>query len=218
MAVELTTTDYMAYLKRAYEKMHAEGDYVTGLDLATGDGDHWTNMDGGFSKLVQQSGELCELAPSDAFLKISTTLMTVIGGSGGILYASAYMEAAKRAKGLQTLNSKDICNILEGMQSAIMNRGKSKPGDKTMLDTLNSAVRCYRDCLDEGKSETETFQAVRQAAEEGAQSTLDMPAVRGRAYYQANRGVGHLDPGAVTMCYQIQTLMDYMAEKAGKAS
>lgn len=40
-----------------------------------------------------------------------------------------------------------------------------------------------------------------------------MEAIRGRASYQANRGLGHLDPGAVTMSYQIATLMDYAAGK-----
>lgn len=213
MAVKLTTADYVAYLKRAYVKLHADGDYITGLDLATGDGDHWTNMDTGFAKLTEQAEELEKLPLAEAFQKISMTLMTVIGGSGGILYASAYMEAAKRAKGLETLSSSDVCNMLEGMEVAIMNRGKSKPGDKTMLDALDHAVRCYQDCLSSGKSEPETFKAVREAAEVGAESTRDMPAIRGRAYYQANKGVGHLDPGAVTMCYQIQTLMDCMTEK-----
>ena len=42
---------------------------------------------------------------------------------------------------------------------------------------------------------------------------MDMEAVRGRAYYQANKGVGHLDPGAVTMYYQVDTLMDCIASK-----
>lgn len=214
MAIKMTTADYVAYLKRTYEKLHAEGDYVTGLDLATGDGDHWTNMDTGFAKLIEQADELEKLPLSAAFQKISMTLMTVIGGSGGILYASAYMEAAKRVKGLEVLEASDVCNMLEGMEAAIMQRGKSKPGDKTMIDTLESAASCFKECLSAGKSESETFKAVREAAEVGAESTKDMPAVRGRAYYQANKGVGHLDPGAVTMCYQIQTLMDCMAEKA----
>ena len=31
-----------------------------------------------------------------------------------------------------------------------------------------------------------------------------------RASYQANKGVGHLDPGAVTMSYQLECLCDYV--------
>ena len=40
-----------------------------------------------------------------------------------------------------------------------------------------------------------------------------MEAVRGRASYQTDKGVGHLDPGAVTMSYQIEILMDCVKEK-----
>ena len=54
---------------------------------------------------------------------------------------------------------------------------------------------------------------VKQAAVEGAQATRDMEAVKGRASYQTNKGVGHLDPGAVTMSYQIECLCDYICEK-----
>lgn len=54
---------------------------------------------------------------------------------------------------------------------------------------------------------------MKQAALDGAESTKGMEAVRGRATYQADKGVGHLDPGAVTMSYQIEILADYALSK-----
>ena len=54
---------------------------------------------------------------------------------------------------------------------------------------------------------------VRQAAIDGANETAKMEAIRGRATYQADKGVGHLDPGAVTMSYQIICLMDMLEDK-----
>ena len=59
---------------------------------------------------------------------------------------------------------------------------------------------------------------VKKAAADGAENTKNMEAVRGRAAYQANKGVGHLDPGAVTMSYQISVLMDCVLEKLAKKS
>ena len=213
MGFTLTTADYVAWIHRAYEKIHADGDYITDLDAATGDGDHWANLNMGFEKLVSMSDELSALSPFEALKKIGMTMMSTIGGSGGVLYGSAYMEAAKVTKDLDVLTSADLCNVLAAMLDGIMKRGKSEPGMKTMIDTLCPAVARYRACLAEGKSETETIAAVKEAARDGAESTRDMEAVKGRAYYQATRGVGHLDPGAVTMSYQIETLMDYIGEK-----
>ncbi len=213
MGFQLTTKDYIEYLKKAYEKIHADGDYITELDSATGDGDHWTNIDMGFEKLLEQAAELEQLSLFEAFKKISMTMMSVIGGSGGVLYGSAYMEAAKILKEKSVLELPDVCNILEAMMKGIMNRGKAEPGCKTMLDALHPAVECFKDCIAKGLSEAETLALVKKAALDGAESTKDMEAIKGRAYYQANKGVGHLDPGAVTMSYQIEVLMDYIATK-----
>ena len=213
MGFQLNTADYVEFLNRAYAKIHADGDYITALDAATGDGDHWTNLNMGFEKLVAMSDELKSLSLFDALKKISMTMMSVIGGSGGVLYGSAYMEAAKTVKGLDVLQNQDVANMLEAMLKGIMARGKAEPGMKTMIDALHPAVECYKECIARGESEAQTAALVKKAAADGAQSTKAMEAIRGRAYYQADRGVGHLDPGAVTMSYQIESLMDLVAEK-----
>ena len=213
MGFRLTTADYVQWIKRAHKKLSENGEYITALDAATGDGDHWTNLNMGFEKLLTISGELAGLLPAAALKKIGMTMMSTIGGSGGVLYGSAYIEAAKRLGDVEAFESGDICAMLEAMLAAIMSRGKSEPGHKTMIDALHPAVERYKDCLQTGKSEAETLAIVKQAALGGAESTKEMPAVRGRAYYQGGRGVGHLDPGAVTMAYQIETLMDFIAEK-----
>ncbi|MCL2578579.1 MAG: dihydroxyacetone kinase subunit DhaL [Oscillospiraceae bacterium] len=213
MGFALTASDYAQWIARAYQKIHENGDYITSLDAATGDGDHWINLNMGFEKLVSIKDALASKSLFEAFKSISMTMMSVIGGSGGVLYGSAYMEAAKAVKDLEVLDSAALCNVLAAMLDGIMKRGKSQPGMKTMIDALNPAVECYKDCIARGESEAQTLKLVKKAAEEGALSTKDMEAVRGRAYYQADRGVGHLDPGAITMFYQIETLMDYIADK-----
>ena len=55
-----------------------------------------------------------------------------------------------------------------------------------------------------------------RSAKAGAEATRDMEAVKGRATYQANKGVGHLDPGAVTMAYQVECLCDTLLDKLQK--
>ena len=179
MGFQLTTKDYVEYIKKAYEKIHANGDYITELDSATGDGDHWTNINMGFEKLVEASGELETMSLFDAFKKISMIMMSVIGGSGGVLYGSAYMEAAKRLNGKETIQNEELCGILEAMMNGIMKRGKAKPGMKTMLDALAPAAACYRKCIADGADEKQTLARVKQAALLGAESTRQMEAVRG---------------------------------------
>ena len=213
MAFELTSKDYVEYLKKAYVKIHESGDYITELDAATGDGDHWANINSGFGKLNEMADELEQMNLFELFKQIGKTMMSVIGGSSGVLYGSAYLAAAKTLKEKETINNEALCGVLAAMLEAIMSRGNAQPGWKTMIDTLYPAVECYKKCIADGVSEAETADKVKQAAIDGAESTKGMEAVRGRATYQADTGVGHLDPGAVTMSYQIEILMDCVKEK-----
>ncbi|KPU45707.1 PTS-dependent dihydroxyacetone kinase, ADP-binding subunit DhaL [Oxobacter pfennigii] len=213
MGFQLSSKDYAEYIKLAAAKIHENGDYVTALDSATGDGDHWSNINMGFEKLVEAIPELEAMNLFDEFKKIGMIMMSVIGGSSGVLYGSAYIGAAKVLKNRDIIENQDMCNILEAMLEAIMARGNAQPGFKTMIDSLHPAVECYKDCIAKGLSEKKTLSLVKSAAVDGAQSTAAMEAVRGRACYQSNKGIGHLDPGAVTMSYQIETLMDYIAAR-----
>ena len=213
MGFQLTASDYMEYIERAYQKIHENQDYVTQLDLATGDGDHWSNINMGFEKLVQEANRLKTLSISEELKEIGKIMMSVIGGSSGVLYGSAYLAAAKTVSGNETLGRKELLDVLEAMLEAIISRGQAQEGFKTMIDSLAPAVREYKECLEKNVNDQELCARVEKAAKDGAENTKNMEAVRGRATYQANKGVGHLDPGAITMSYQICTLMDYIAQK-----
>ena len=213
MAFRLTAKDYAEYIERAYKVIYENGDYVTDLDLATGDGDHWSNLNMGFKKLVELKPELEKLSISNELKEIGKTMMAVIGGSSGVLYGSAYIAAAKVSFDKEYLDNKGLYEVLDAMLNAIMARGQAKPGFKTMIDSLYPAVEEYKICLEDGVMDEELCDRVKKAAKDGADSTADMEAVRGRATYQADKGVGHTDPGAVTMSYQISELMDIAKEK-----
>ncbi len=214
MGFSLRSRDYMEYIKRAYELIHSRGDYITELDSATGDGDHWTNINMGFESLVQQADRLEEMELSEQFREIGRIMMSVIGGSSGILYGSAYIAASKPLEGKEKIEEETLYEVLLSMLDAITARGQAKEGDKTMIDSLAPAVKKYKECLDRKEDAELLCEEVKKAAEEGAENTKKMEAVRGRASYQADRGLGHLDPGAVTMSYQLVTLMDFAAEKS----
>ena len=213
MSFTVTSNDYVEYINLAAKKIADNGDYISKLDATTGDGDHWANINMGFENLVAAGEEMRAMPINGVFKKIGMLMMSKIGGSSGILYGGAYMAAAKAAAGKETLDSEGLCAALDAMVTDMMNRGKAEPGMKTMIDALYPAVQAYKAALAEGKSDAETLDLVKKAAIDGAESTRDMEAVKGRASYMLNKGVGHLDPGAVTMSYQIECLCDYISAK-----
>ncbi len=212
MTFHLDSKDYMEYIRLVSKKIVDSKDYVTEIDAATGDGDHWVNMNMGFTAIANSAEELGNLKLSDMFKRIGKNFISVVGGSSGVLYGSAYLEAAKITAGATHLTPETLCDVLEAMTRAIMQRGNAKPGDKTMVDSIHPAVQTFRLGLEEETDLAILLPAVKQAAIDGAESTKAMVAVKGRAYYQADRSINHIDPGAVTMSYQISILMDYALE------
>ncbi|MDP3386328.1 MAG: dihydroxyacetone kinase subunit DhaL [Eubacteriales bacterium] len=209
MGFKMSSADYVDYINYAAKIIEKDGEYITALDAATGDGDHWINMDTGLKKLVSMEKELSQLSLQDMMKKIGMTMMSVIGGSAGVLYGGSYIAASKVCAGKDVIDCDLLGEILEAMRLDIMNRNKSEPGFKTMLDALYPAVEAFKSGKDAGLEEKELLALIKQAADEGSKSTAAMEAVRGRACYQADKGVGHIDPGSVTMAYLIGALCDW---------
>jgi phosphoenolpyruvate---glycerone phosphotransferase subunit DhaL len=213
MEVRITPKEYLEYIAHIAKKIEASKDYVTELDSITGDGDHWVNINMGFQKLLESKEQLAAMKLGEMFKKIGMIIMSTVGGSSGVLYGSAYIKAAITIGDQTEMDIRLLCNVLEAKLNAIMERGNAQPGFKTMIDALYPAVNRLKAALENGLDHCAALQELKQGAIEGADSTKDMEAVRGRACYQTNKGVGHLDPGAVTMCYQIEVLVDYLCER-----
>lgn len=213
MSFTLTSADYVEYINVAAKKIAENADYISGLDAVTGDGDHWANINLGFENLVAAGSEMRTMTIDSVFKKIGMIMMSKIGGSSGILYGGAYMAAGRAVEGKAELTSEELCTALDAMVKDMCVRGKAQPGYKTMIDSLYPAVEAYKQALEAGKSDLETLTDVKKAAIDGAEATRAMEAVKGRASYQLDKGVGHLDPGAVTMSYQLECLSDCIIAK-----
>lgn len=200
----LTVEGYANYLQNVIGKISAEKEYITGLDSVLGDGDHWANLMVGFNRILEQIDELKKCDFETLFKQIGKIFLNSSGGSSGILYCSAYLSAAPYLKGKSEISVSDLAEILRLEQKGIEARGGAKPGDKTMLDTLAAAAAAAGG---DGGSEDDLLRRISAGAYEGMNSTKDMEARKGRACYRKDKGVGHIDPGAVTMYYQIEYLV-----------
>ena len=76
----------------------------------------------------------------------------------------------------------------------IMNKAKSKPGDKTILDSLYPAVQALKEHASEGET---AWEEAYKAACAGAENTRKMKGVHGRIAYYGEKTLGEMDGGAV---------------------
>ena len=213
MMLVLSKEDYLQYFNRVMDRLSKKKEYITALDAATGDGDHWANLYTGFGKLIEAKEQLKNMSLQELLKRSGMILMSGVGGSSGVLYGSAYIGASRVVGMAEEIDLKIWHEMLQAMLEAMMKRGGAKPGHKTMLDALAPAVWTAGKMLEQGADDKIILEAVKKAANDGAEATKDMEAVFGRAVYQADKGIGHLDPGAVTMAYQIEIMADMFLEK-----
>ncbi|MBF4693136.1 dihydroxyacetone kinase subunit DhaL [Fusibacter ferrireducens] len=188
------------------EKIESEKDYITELDSVLGDGDHWVNINKGYQEIVKMEDTLRGLPLSELFMKVGMSIMSVVGGSSGVLYGDAFLKASMTLKGQEAMDLQKGHEFLETALDAMMSRGKASPGDKTMIDPLFSVVKAYGDGLEKALTKQELGAAISRAAEQGMLDTKAMIAKKGRATYREDKGVGYIDAGAATMYYQLDIL------------
>ena len=77
-----------------------------------------------------------------------------------------------------------------------------------MVDALEPAVDELKRGLEKGLTLKEMFQNAALKAAQGAEKTKSMTAKHGRAKYLAQRSLGFIDPGAVSMSLIFKTIAD----------
>ena len=168
------------------DEVIAHADELTELDQAVGDGDHGINMKRGFEAVRADAGTTAQKPLPDALKAIGTQLVMKVGGASGPLYGTLFMALGKEI-------APDASNLSAAFASAVeavKARGKSQPGQKTMLDVLAPVQLAL---AEGGPDLPERLPVVAGAA---ADATIPMLATRGRASFLGERSIGHMDPGA----------------------
>ena len=182
--------------------------YLTELDAAIGDADHGANMDRGFKAVLAKLPSLTEKDITTLLKTIGMTLLSSVGGAGGPLFGTLFIQAGQAATGKTELTLADWAAMLDAATSGVINRGKAAVGDKTMVDALVPAVQALQDALSANQSLADALRSSAQAAERGLQSTLPLVARKGRASYLGERSAGHLDPGATSTWLLLKAAAD----------
>lgn len=174
------------------------------LDRAIGDGDHYINIKRGSIAVQSVKSELTTLPPDQAFKKIGMTIMASVGGASGPLFASFFLALAKEVSDESNLQqfSKGFTSGVE----SIIDRGKSKLGDKTMLDVLIPVSKKLESLANERCEKQKLIKEIDLVAMAGVIATKDMMPSKGRSAGLAERAVGHIDPGAKTCQLIISTV------------
>jgi len=170
----------------AADEVIAHADELTELDQAIGDGDHGINMKRGFEAVRADAEATAQKPLPDALKAIGTQLVMKVGGASGPLYGTLFLALSKAI----APDASNLSSAFTSAVEAVKSRGKSQPGQKTMLDVLAPV----QTALAEGG--TDLSARLPRVAANAADATIPMLATRGRASFLGERSIGHMDPGA----------------------
>jgi dihydroxyacetone kinase-like protein len=197
----------------AMEKFNAvieeKKEYLTDLDSAIGDADHGINMNRGMKRIMEKMRDKEYADFGGLFRDVAMTIMSAVGGSAGPLYGTFFMKFGQKLGAKSEASAGEIADAMSEGLAGIMSLGKSAPGDKTMIDALEPALRALKE---NAGDEAAAWNKAAAEAEKGVEATVPMLARRGRSSYLGERSIGHQDPGATSSLYLLSCFRDAFLE------
>jgi phosphoenolpyruvate---glycerone phosphotransferase subunit DhaL len=201
----ITRDNVISWIKACAQVVAENRDYLTSLDAAIGDADHGANMYRGFQTVLTKLPDVADKDIGTIFKTVGMTLISTVGGAGGPLYGTFFIQAGMSSAGKLEMEVTDWSAALEAATNGVIMRGKAALGDKTMVDALIPAVQALKEAVELKLSLSEALSRSSKAAEDGMKATIPLVARKGRASYLGERSAGHQDPGATSSFLLLDT-------------
>jgi dihydroxyacetone kinase-like protein len=203
-----TAADLRAWIARAEDAVVRRRAYLDGLDARLGDGDHGENMSVGLAEAVRALADAGDATdPGEVLRRLGQLLVASVGGAGGSLYGTAFMEAGISVAGQPVLDAAGLAAAFDAAAEGIARRGRCRSGDKTIYDAMRPAADAVARAADGGGDVITALEQATRAAWAGMRATRPLVARRGLALRLGEGSRGHLDPGAVSCFLLVRAML-----------
>lgn len=206
MSENITPPQMYKAMVAVCDTIEDQKEYLSELDGAIGDGDHGVNMAKCFRQVKAKLEETSDDEIQTIIKNVGMVVLNSVGGAMGALYGTFFMRLSMASSGKTELGLDDLVEMFQAAEQGILEIGKAKVGDKTLVDTLSPAVRSLEKDAEASESLQTALVHFDQAAKEGMTSTIDLVAKMGRSSRLGERTRGHQDAGA-TSCYLMLNAM-----------
>lgn len=209
MGIKMDKLHLIEATRTVKDLMVENANYLVELDARFGDGDLGISMSQGFQAAVKAMENEKDNEDLGITLKTAANAFNEAAPSTlGTIMSFMIMGMAKTLKGKTDCSIEDVANAMMNGVNMIMEKAKSKPGDKTILDSLYPGVCALKTNIEKGKSIA--FGEALKAAEEGLENTKQMKGMHGRIAYYGDKTIGEIDGGAVVGVLIFKALLQYI--------
>ncbi|MFN8449176.1 MAG: dihydroxyacetone kinase subunit DhaL [Anaerolineae bacterium] len=182
-------------------------DELARLDSFAGDGDHGAGMVRGLraANAAAQSSD-SEFA-NRVVAAAGEAFTNAAGGASGALFGMLIATIGQNLS--EQPNTENVYHAVDAGVKVVCKLGKTAVGDKTMVDTLVPFVEALGEASRQKAALVDAWTGALPAAKRGMESTADMVGKRGRSSRLGERSRGHVDPGAVSIYYLLESVCQH---------
>lgn len=180
------------------------------LDAFAGDGDHGAGMVRGLRAANEAAHAIDSEFANQIIEAGGNAFIDTAGGASGVLFGTLIATIGENLA--EAPDADNLYRAFEAGVKAVCELGKTKVGDKTMIDTLMPFVEALGEASKQGSSLTAAWVQALPAAKSGMEATADMVSKRGRSSRLGDRSKGGMDPGAVSSYYMLQAAADTLSK------
>lgn len=189
--------DIIRIVKSISEIMLDEKEYLFELDSDLGDGDLGLTMCKGFTKALESIENVSDPDIGKVLSLVGNSIALNAPSTMGTLLATGFIKSSKALMGKQKMNIEDLAQMFTSFTESIIAIGKSKPGDKTVIDSLYPAAQALQKAADNNEDLKRGIVEAYQAALDGAEKAKNMVSQHGKAACFGVQTLGKHDPGAI---------------------
>jgi dihydroxyacetone kinase-like protein len=203
--------DLVKQFKSWRELFSAQRDFLIALDGQVGDSDLGITM----SKAFAAAADAVDAEGADAGLTkllrtAGATMARTAPSTMGTLTATGFLRASKAVEGKNALDAPDMALFWRAFSDGIAERGKSKPGDKTIIDVLDPVAVSLAESAGAGKTLPDAMRAAAEASAAALEQTKAMVAQHGKAAAFQQKTLGLQDAGATVGHLLIRNMADFI--------
>ncbi|MEI3412551.1 MAG: dihydroxyacetone kinase subunit L [Blautia sp.] len=178
-----------------------------------GDGDHGEGMKRGCEALIKLLEANQYDYVDDLCYAVSIELIRTMGGASGIIFGTMFFGGIDCLGHQKDVTASQLADYFCDGEQEIERRGKSKPGQKTMLDALYPACMEMKKAASETENIKEVLTRGYKAAIQGVEDSKNLRSRIGRSKNFKEKTLGLPDPGAVSVSFWFEGFQSIINEQ-----
>ena len=191
----------------------AQRDFLIDLDGKVGDSDLGLTMNKAFAAAADAVTANADDTIGKTLQLAGMAIAKAAPSTMGTLTATGFLRGGKAVGECSALGTGEFAAFWRAYHDGVVERGKAKPGDKTLVDVLGPIVASLDTSVQAGRALPDALRLASEVAAAALEATKAMIAQHGKAACFQEKSLGLQDAGATVGFLIIDTMRAYSTQQ-----